>query len=111
MRPDSRYQQFGEAVALRRSQIGLTQAELAARIGLSRASVANIEGGRQSVLLHQACDIAIALKLTQVTELLPAPNRRSLEDQALSLSDEVSPAAKAQIGDLIAAAMAAGRPR
>lgn len=111
MKPDHRYEQFGRAVALRRQQLDMTQADLATRVGLSRASIANIERGRQSVLLHQACDIAAALKLAQVTDLLPATRAPSLEDQALALSDDVSPTAKAQISHMIAAAMASARPR
>ncbi|WP_439472057.1 helix-turn-helix transcriptional regulator [Brevundimonas sp.] len=108
---DPRYRQFGEAMSLRRQQLGMTQAELAARVGLSRASIANIEAGRQSVLLHHACDVASALKLRAVTDLLPTATALSLEDQALELSDDVSPAAKAQISGMIAAAMAVARPR
>jgi transcriptional regulator with XRE-family HTH domain len=111
MNPDPRYQQFGEAMALRRQELDMTQADLAVRVGLSRASIANIERGRQSVLLHQACDLAAALRLARVTDLLPAVRPASLEDQALALSDEVSATAKAQISSMIAAAMAISRPR
>ena len=52
---------FGRAVALRRVRAGLTQDQLASSIGLSRASIANIEQGRQQVLLHHAVGIARAL--------------------------------------------------
>lgn len=38
----------------------LTQQQLADKIGLSRGSVANIETGRQQMLLHQLRDIARA---------------------------------------------------
>lgn len=48
----------------------MTQLELSARIGLTRGSVANIEGGRQSVLLHQFLAIAAALQM-EPRELLP----------------------------------------
>lgn len=48
----------------------MTQAELSARIGLSRASVANIESGRQAVLLHQFLALASALS-TPPLNLLP----------------------------------------
>jgi transcriptional regulator with XRE-family HTH domain len=51
--------------------MGLTQLQLSALIGLTRGSVANIEAGRQSVLLHQFLAIAAALKLTP-DQLLPA---------------------------------------
>ncbi|WP_354298062.1 helix-turn-helix transcriptional regulator [Phenylobacterium koreense] len=106
---DPRYLDFGEAMALRRDQLKMTQAQLASRVGMSRASIANIERGRQNVLLHHACDIATALGLSQVGDLLPLDGRSSLEDQSLVLSDTLSPKAKAQISDLIANAVAQGR--
>lgn len=45
------YVSFGEAVKALRLKAGLTQAELAEKIGLSRPSIANVETGRQQVLL------------------------------------------------------------
>lgn len=107
---DARYRTFGEGVRLRRMKLKMTQADLAAKVGLSRASIANIEQGRQSVLLHNACDMAGALEL-QLMDLLPATAASSLEDQALALSDAVSPRAKIQINDLIAHALASARSR
>ncbi|MCK0197405.1 helix-turn-helix transcriptional regulator [Ancylobacter crimeensis] len=103
---DSLYVAFGEAVALRRDHLGMTQAQLAARVGLSRASIANIEGGRQNVLLHHACSIAAALGLSDVGDLLPVQAEASLEDQALTLSEPVSRNAQAQINSMIAKATA-----
>jgi transcriptional regulator with XRE-family HTH domain len=44
---------FGGQMRKRREVLGLTQLQLSTRIGLTRGSVANIEAGRQSVLLHQ----------------------------------------------------------
>lgn len=84
----------------------MTQANLAARVGMSRASIANIEAGRQSVLLHHACNIATALGLSSVADLLPKLGPATLEDQALAMSDDVSARAKAQISGLIATALA-----
>ncbi len=49
----------------------MTQKTLADEIGMSRASVANIEAGRQRIVLHQAIEIAQALDLPSVAELLP----------------------------------------
>jgi len=89
----------------------MTQEALAGRVGLSRASIANIERGRQNVLLHHACDIALALGLSQVADLLPIEEKHSLEDQSLALSDTVSPKAKAQINDLIANALASAKAK
>ncbi len=106
MGTDPRYAAFGEAMATRRKKLKLNQAELASRVGLSRASIANIERGRQNVLLHHACDIAAALGLSQVGDLLPVEAKPTLEDQSLALSHAVSSKAKAQISDLIANALA-----
>ena len=103
------YKAFGRAVATRRRKLDLTQAELAARTGMSRASVANIESGRQSVLLHHVYGLAAALDITKVSDLLPAPSKPSTqgESEMIILSDEdVTPRAKAQITDLIASALA-----
>ncbi|WID95165.1 helix-turn-helix transcriptional regulator [Bosea vestrisii] len=111
MSNDPRYTAFGEAMALRREQLKMTQAQLASRVGLSRASIANIERGRQNVLLHHACDIASALGLSQVGDLLPVESKPSLEDQVLALSEAVSPKAKAQISDLIATAVATAKAK
>ena len=57
------YAVLGGQVRKRREDLEMTQAELSARIGLSRASVANIEGGRQAVLLHQFLSLADALEV------------------------------------------------
>ena len=111
MATDPRYIAFGEAMAIRRKKLKLKQSDLAARVGMSRASIANIERGRQNVQLHHACDIAAALGLSQIDDLLPLEEKPSLEDQSLMLSDEVSARAKAQISDLIANAIATARPR
>ncbi len=64
------YEAFGAQVRERRAAMRLTQLELATRIKLTRGSVANIEAGRQSVLLHQFLDIADALSV-KPAQLLP----------------------------------------
>ena len=66
------YKAFGAQVRERREALRMTQLQLSARIGLTRGSVANIEGGRQSVLLHQFLDVAAALQVTP-EQLLPTP--------------------------------------
>ena len=48
----------------------LSQAELGKRIGLSRVTIANLEGGDQNVQLHQVYAIARALD-APVEDLLP----------------------------------------
>jgi len=64
------YVQFGRRVRLARKKLGITQAELAKRIGLSRTSITNIERGRQKVLLHQIFELAGALG-SSIDALLP----------------------------------------
>jgi DNA-binding XRE family transcriptional regulator len=57
------YVLFGEAVRTGRLALGITQQELADRLGYARASIANIETGRQRVLLTDVFDFAKALKI------------------------------------------------
>lgn len=71
---------FGAAVAKRREELKMTQAKLSGLTGLSRASIASIEKGRQNVLLHHVYDLAQALRLRNVGDLLPArPQSRHRE--------------------------------
>lgn len=101
------YQAFGRAIATRRRVLGLTQADLAARVGMSRASIANIESGRQNVLLHHVFSLATALQMSKIADLLPALPRPALDvDMDLYLPDEgLSARGKAQITDLIVGAL------
>ena len=64
------YRDFGRVVADRRKRIGLSQELLAARVGLSRTSIVNIEQGRQRVAVHLLLALAEALE-TQPASLLP----------------------------------------
>ena len=108
MLSESIYSAFGRSVATRRKELELTQAELASRVGMSRASVANIECGRQNVLLHHVYNLARALEFSQVSELLPSlPKQEAQEDFDMILSDKtVTKRGKAQISDLILSALA-----
>ncbi len=45
------YQLFGARVRQIRDALGMTQDELRKKVGLTRTSIANIEAGRQRVLL------------------------------------------------------------
>jgi len=57
------YTAVGAAIRDRREYLGITQDTLAARVGLSRTSITNIERGRQSILLHQFVSFCVALGL------------------------------------------------
>ncbi|MCF2445399.1 helix-turn-helix domain-containing protein [Dyadobacter sp. CY345] len=64
------YQRVGENIKNARSKANLTQEQLAHAIGLSRASVVNIEKGRQNPSIHQLYSIAEHLEIT-AHDLLP----------------------------------------
>lgn len=55
------YEEFGQQLKVARKRAGLTQKEVASRVGLSRTSVTNIEKGRQHVALHQVFLLAEAI--------------------------------------------------
>lgn len=67
---DRFYQDLGRAIRARREALEITQAELGARIGLSRTSVTNIECGRQRLLIDQFCLLADVLRCER-DDLLP----------------------------------------
>ncbi len=54
------YRQFGSKIAAMRTTLGLSQVELAERVGLERTSVCNIEAGRQRILLDDVEKFAAA---------------------------------------------------
>lgn len=64
------YKKIGERVRIRRKQLGMSQVRLASELDLSRASLANLETGRQRLLVHQLFRLAEVLDL-KVTDLLP----------------------------------------
>lgn len=100
---DPYYREFGNRVRDARGH-RWTQQQIAARVGLSRAAVANIERGRQRVPLHMIAKFAQALGVDQETLLpsatlatsqpdaelrrLSAPDRASIEAVMNSLAPE-----------------------
>jgi hypothetical protein len=81
---------------------------------MSRASIANIEGGRQSVLLHHLYRFADALTMP-AAELLPAAvqaARARSELLGVPLSDNsISEQSKVQISDMVSKAVMSHRSR
>lgn len=62
------YRRFGKRVLKLREVAGLTQTQLGAKVGfITHGSVANIEAGRQQVLIHTAIALAKALRVTVAT--------------------------------------------
>jgi len=66
------YRGLGSLVRQHRKRLDMRQEALGELIGLSRASIANIETGRQHIPLHHLYRLAQALKVDPQT-LLPAP--------------------------------------
>jgi transcriptional regulator with XRE-family HTH domain len=69
-RMEGLYREFGELLRTHRRQAGLTQNQVAERVGLARTSITNIERGQQHVPLHQLFRLASAVGV-QPAELLP----------------------------------------
>ena len=68
----------------KRRALGLTQQQLANQLGISRASLANVETGRQRILVHQLYELADQLSVN-VSDLLPG----STEAEALQTLDDL----------------------
>jgi transcriptional regulator with XRE-family HTH domain len=109
---DSVHKAFGAAVTTRRKGLGLTQAQLANKVKMSRASIANIESGRQNVLLHHVYALAAALDFAKVGDLLPPlAQKHAGEEFKMILSNQahskqtLSVNAEAQVADLIISAL------
>ena len=88
MRPEDIYRELGRSIRRHRAGAHRTQAQLAAEIGMSRASLANIEAGRQQVLLHHLYAIADALDLNSPGALMPAPSPPDADPVVLPLPAE-----------------------
>jgi transcriptional regulator with XRE-family HTH domain len=59
--PTPLYRAIGSRVLRARIDAGMTQDQLAEKIGMARASIANLEAGRQRPPVHVIADIAAAL--------------------------------------------------
>jgi transcriptional regulator with XRE-family HTH domain len=70
--PEVAYRIFGRRLRELRAERRVPQEELATLVGLTRSSIANIENGKQRVLLHQLLKFAEALRV-DVAELLKQP--------------------------------------
>jgi transcriptional regulator with XRE-family HTH domain len=75
---------FGEKLARARRVRNISQSELADRAAVSRATIANLEGGRQNVQLHQVFALAKSLNV-EPDSLIPTmpelPSSSTSSDQ------------------------------
>ena len=88
------YGLVGVELRTRRMARRLKQEELALRVGMSRASVANIEGGRQTISLHQFSDLAEALGASASSVLQAVEAQRGRPESATA---DLPPAVQAFI--------------
>lgn len=93
------YRDLAARVRSRRAELDISQQEAAALAGLTRSSLASIETGRQSVMLHQLYGLARALG-TSPEALLPA----------FEAATETAPGAvPREVGLFVASLQATGR--
>jgi transcriptional regulator with XRE-family HTH domain len=85
--PEAIYRVFGRK--LREVRVGkrIPQQELATLSGLTRASITNIESGRQRVLLHQAVQFAEALGV-DLAEIVPQDSEINSGRESASSEEE-----------------------
>jgi transcriptional regulator with XRE-family HTH domain len=99
------YRWVGETIASIRKQKNLTQAELAKLLDLSRASVANIEKGRQCPPLFTIWSIAEILGV-EAQELLPLknehlPTKEEILEQAVEQSKKIEVEDTSRLSDFL----------
>ncbi len=104
MNPESIYEHIGEVIRTRRRSLKprLTQESLAQLLGISRASLANIETGRQNVMVHQLYAFAKALHLSPADFLLPVNDPAVGLDWSGVMPADLKPKQQEQIARLLA---------
>lgn len=68
---DTLYVYIGGRLRERRRALGLTQAQVAQRLGVTRTSITNIEAGRQKLPLDLLYELCVALNLDVATLVPP----------------------------------------
>lgn len=80
--------------------MGMKQEGLAGHLRISRGSLANIETGKQGILVHQLYRIAGALQM-KPSELLPTNTEKlQVEESELPLPDDLKAQQKIQVANL-----------
>lgn len=105
------YIALGRKVAASRKRLGLTQADLAAQISLTRASVANIETGRQRVMLHDVFALVEALGGKSILDFVPERVPRAVVKDVAFVGDGASKEDERAMLQMIELATAAPRRR
>lgn len=96
------YATLGKAIARLRAKSGMTQQNLADALGISRASVANIERGEQRVYLDQALAFVDVFNLSSLDELLAGAGLEKKASLSINLSgDHLKRLQKRQVKTLL----------
>jgi len=85
--PATLYRILGGRIREARDAIGISQAKLAKKLGMTRTSIVNIEAGRQRPPLHVMWAIADELR-TEVALLLPTRSDYDQEVEPMELDPE-----------------------
>lgn len=99
MQKNALYQELGRRIV--ESRGGMTQKELAEKVHMSRASIANIERGNQAVSLHNLYAIATALGIQDLRALLPVSPGASSKLVEVKSSDQISARERAMANEFI----------
>ena len=106
------YERIGQCVRDAREAAHMTQGELSERIGLTRASVTNIETARQKVQLHTLYAIAHTLEVPLATLLPPSeaatPNTSPRVLKALQNAKDLRPTDRQVLETLLSNALPLG---
>ena len=82
------YRALGEKICQARKEAQLSQGALAERLGISRASVVNVEKGRQRPPLHVLWDIAEIVQV-EAFQLVPRAGEIAAADSEVHLDSEI----------------------
>ena len=99
MEESALYARLGQLVREHRARLNMSQVKLGRAIGLSRASIANIEVGRQHIPLHHLYRLARALEV-DVQALIPT------DDVGVAKEVDVKIASSLELTDYEQAAVA-----
>lgn len=91
------YPLIGGLIKSRRKRLSITQDRLAAALHISRASLANIEAGRQKILVHHLYAFADALQLSVKDFLVEPPAVASQPGSDLPLPSDLDERQKLQV--------------
>jgi transcriptional regulator with XRE-family HTH domain len=97
------YPLIGDAIKHRRKLLSLTQDKLASALHISRASLANIEAGRQKILIHHLYAFADALQLDVKDLLVDMPSAALNEEEQLPLPTGLNELQRLQVMKVFAA--------